>query len=658
MRLSHQLFAGSALVFLVVLAVVFGSHVETSRAYLEKQLASHAQDAATSLAVAMTASLRENGTRDMALAGTTVSAVFSRGYYRRIALLDQQGKALIERNLDSADGPQPPQWLRALFPFDMPRRTALVTAGWRQLGQIEVESSPEFAYRQLEDFAATAALWLAVAYVLTLLFLRLLLDRVLDPLRRIEAAAGEIAQRRFRQISPLPATRELRRVVEGFNRLSSTVAYLLDEEERRAERFRRLAYTDQLVGLPNRVSLVARLDVLAEEMRSDAALALVDINGLGGYNVAHSYPDGDATIAALARVLAEVAGENFCARLQGGCFAVLLTGCDEAAARVFGEQLGGRLAEAIHTLDAWRELDFAIGISPCTLGASASALLAAADTTLASARHRRPGAVVVDWQGALPAVASEDWQRRIHRALDNHRFVLVGQGVFSVPATEALDVPTLLHSELFARLQLDDGSELAAGQFIPMAARYGLLEAIDRACLDLLFAALLTAPQGGRYSFNLSAEALRRPAFTGWLLDRLAGLGTGAGALIFEVSDFVAQAVTGELADFSRQIRKLGATLTIDQFGLSAGSFQRLRTVLPDYVKLAGSLVHDVVQGDEKHFYLESICNVAVSLSIPVIATCVECSGQLPMLRKLGVHAVQGNALAPAQPLFRPPVLN
>jgi hypothetical protein len=28
------------------------------------------------------------------------------------------------------------------------------------------------------------------------------------------------------------------------------------------------------------------------------------------------------------------------------------------------------------------------------------------------------------------------------------------------------------------------------------------------------------------------------------------------------------------------------------------------------------------------------------------------------MLRKLGVHAVQGNALAPAQPLFRPPVLN
>lgn len=658
MRLSHQLFAGSALVFLVVLAAVFGSHVETSRVYLEKQLASHAQDAATSLAVALTASLRENGTRDMALAGTTVSAVFSRGYYRRIALLDQHGKPLIEKRLDTADGPLPPRWLRALFPFDTPRRTALVTAGWRQLGEIEVESSPEFAYRQLEDFAATAALWLAVAYALTLVFLRLLLDRVLDPLRRIETAAGEIAQRRFRQISPLPSTRELRRVVEGFNRLSSTVAHLLDEEERRAERFRRLAYIDQVVGLPNRAGLLARLDALAEEMRPDAALALVDINGLGAYNDTHSYPDGDATIAALARVLSEVAGERFCARLQGGCFAVLLSGCDEAAARVFGEHLGARLAEAIHTLDAWRELDFAIGISPCTVGAKASALLAAADTTLASARHRRPGAVVIDWRNAMPAVASEAWQRRIHRALDEHRFVLVGQGVFALPAAEAAGEPALLHSELFARLQLDDGSELTAGQFVPMAARHGLLEAIDRACLDLLFGALLAAPQAARYSFNLSAEALRRPAFTGWLLDRLDGLGAGAGALIFEVSDFAAQAAAGELADFSRQARKLGAALTIDQFGLSAGSFQLLRTVLPDYVKLAGSLLHDVVDGDGKHFYLESVCNVAASLGIPVIATCVERAGQLPMLRSLGVHAIQGNALAPAQPLFRPLMLN
>lgn len=651
MRLSHQLFVGSALVFLVVLAAVFGSHVETSRTYLEKQLASHAQDAATSLAVALTASLREKGLNDMALAETTVSAVFSRGYYRRIALLDQRGQPLIEKRLGVLDGP--PQWIRALFPFETPRRTALVTAGWRQLGQIEVESSPEFAYRQLEDFAATAAVWLAVAYAITLLLLRLLLDRVLGPLRRIEAAADDIAQRRFRQISPLPGTRELRRVVEGFNRLSLTVAHLLDEEERRAERFRRLAFTDPLVGLPNRAALLARLDALGEEIRPDAALALVEIDGLRAYNAVHGHQGGDEMLAGLARVLAEVAAERFCARLQGGCFAMLLPVCDEAAAQAFGELLGARLAAALHTQGAGSELDFAIAIVPCAPGANASVLLAAADTTLASAQQQRPGALLIDWQSAMPAVASEEWQRRLQRALAEHRFVLVGQGVFSLPAADAVTAPLLLHSEVFARLQLDDGSECAAGLFIPMAARHGLLEAVDRAGLDLLFAALPADSQARRYSFNLSAEALCRPAFTRWLLDRLAELGTRASSLIFEVSDFSAQAAASELAVFSAEARRLGATLTIDQFGLRTGGLQLLRRVLPDHVKLAGSLVQDVVEGDEKHFYLESICRIAASLGIPVIATCVEHPEQLPMLRALGVHAVQGNALMPVQPLFR-----
>jgi len=662
MRLSHQLFAGSALVFLVVLAAVFGTHVETSRAYLEKQLASHAQDAATSLAVALTASLRD---QDMALAETTISAVFAHGYYRRIALLDQNGTPLFEKRQSAVDGaPLPKNWIRTLFSFETPPRTALVTAGWRQLGQIEVESSPEFAHRQLEDFSASAALWMAAAYLLTLLLLRVLMHRVLDPLRRIELAVAEIAQRRFKQISPLPKTRELRRVVEGFNRLSTTVEHLLDEEERRAERFRLLAYTDQVVGLPNRTSLLARLDALAGEMSTDTALAVIEIDGLRAYNSKHGYPGGDELIVSLSRIVREVAentreGESFCARLQGACFAVLLSDCDELAARVFGDTLRARLYESIHDTGSPEGLDFAIGICSCTLSASGSELLAVADTALAAARHLRLGAVVIDWQSTLPDVASQAWQQRIRRALKDQRFLLVGQGVYSLASAETSLEHALTHREVFARMRLEDGSELVAGQFIPMAARHGQLEDIDRACLAMLFA-LLNADVGanpntnpmGRYSFNLSSEALRRTEFTRWLLGRLEKLGPRASSLIFEVTDFAAQAATIELLAFATEARRLGVALAIDQFGLSAGGFQVLRRVLPDYVKLAGSLLQDVSEGSDKHFYLESLCHIASSLSIPVIATCVEQAEQIPMLRRLGVHSAQGNALTPVQSLL------
>ena len=660
MRLSHQMFVGSALVFLIVLAAIFGTYVATSRTYLEKQLASHAQDAATSLAVALTSSLRDN---DMSLAETTISAVFSRGYYRHIVLLDQRGAALIEKRQGPVDALRQPGWMQTLLPFEAPRRSALVIAGWRQLGQIEVESSPEFAYQQLRNFSVTAAIWLIVAFATALFLLSLLMRRILEPLHRIEIAAREIEQRQFRPISPVPRTLELRNVVEGFNRLSSTIEHLLDDEERRAERFRRLAYTDQVVGLPNRSSLMSHLDVLSGEMNTDVAVALVDIDGLRTYNAMHGYSEGDEMIRSMARIVTDVAdgntGDNagskaFCARLQGACFAVVLPGCNEASAHDFGNRLRQRLSESIHNQWASVEMDFAIGICSCPVISTASDLLAVADTALAAARHLGLGAVVVDWQSTLPDVASQAWQKRIHRALDKHRFVLVGQAVYGLSPDDDSSAPDFLHTEVFARMTLDDGEELSAAQFIPMAARHGLLEAIDRACLELLFSALISGSQtGGIYSFNLSADALRRPAFTQWLLAQLERLGSRASSIIIEVTEFAAQSVAKELLEFSSKARGLGAKLIIDQFGLTAGGFHVLRLLLPDSVKLAGSLLHDIQEDDEKRFYLESVCSIANSLRVPVIATCVEQTQQLTILRSLGVSAVQGNVLATVQPLFR-----
>jgi len=381
---------------------------------------------------------------------------------------------------------------------------------------------------------------------------------------------------------------------------------------------------------------------------------LVDIDGLRAYNAMHGYSEGDEMIRSMARIVTEVAGSNaFCARLQGACFAVVLPGCDEASAHDFGKRLRVRLSESIHSLGASGELDFAIGICSCPVISTASDLLAVADTALAAAMHLGLGAVVVDWQSTLPDVASQAWQKRIHRALDKNRFVLVGQAVYGLSPDDDSSATDFLHTEVFARMKLDDGEELSAAQFIPMAARHGLLEAIDRVCLELLFSALISESRPGSHSFNLSADALRRPAFTQWLIAQLEILGSRVSSIIIEVTEFAAQSVAKELLEFSSKARCLGAKLVIDQFGLTAGGFHVLRLLLPDSVKLAGSLLHDIQEDDEKRFYLESVCSIANSLRVPVIATCVEQTEQLIILRSLGVSAVQGNVLATVQPLFR-----
>ena len=51
MTLFRQLFLGSAVLFLVLLLGVEAIYLATARLYLQQQLESHSQDAATSLAM-------------------------------------------------------------------------------------------------------------------------------------------------------------------------------------------------------------------------------------------------------------------------------------------------------------------------------------------------------------------------------------------------------------------------------------------------------------------------------------------------------------------------------------------------------------------------------------------------------------------------------
>ena len=96
MRLSTQL-SSSLLVFLIlVFAGSFIINVKLTREYVNEQLATHAQDTATSLGLSVTPYLGDaNG---LIVAETMVNAIFDRGFYQYIALLTWRN-LLIERRI-------------------------------------------------------------------------------------------------------------------------------------------------------------------------------------------------------------------------------------------------------------------------------------------------------------------------------------------------------------------------------------------------------------------------------------------------------------------------------------------------------------------------------------------------------------------------------
>jgi diguanylate cyclase (GGDEF)-like protein len=129
------------------------------------------------------------------------------------------------------------------------------------------------------------------------------------------------------------------------------VAALLEEKETLKNslaaseaRYRRLAYVDELTGLPNRRAFNLRLEdawVDAITSGKDLALLILDADLFKQYNDSVGHLGGDACLRSIAQVTASIveAAQGFAARIGGEEFAVILPEATEQHAREIAEKI-------------------------------------------------------------------------------------------------------------------------------------------------------------------------------------------------------------------------------------------------------------------------------------------------------------------------------
>ncbi len=155
MSLKTLLVALLGVSFLLLAVLLIVANLIHTRDFLARQLASHAQDTATTLALQLSPALQAG---ERATVTNTVDALFDSGYYRRIALTTPGGEAILVREvavrLEDAPG-----WFIRLVPLEAPAGTAEALAGWQRAALVEVVSHPGYAYRQLWQTTRAILLW-------------------------------------------------------------------------------------------------------------------------------------------------------------------------------------------------------------------------------------------------------------------------------------------------------------------------------------------------------------------------------------------------------------------------------------------------------------------------------------------------------------------
>ncbi len=651
MTLYRQLLLFTLALLLLLFAGTWATRLHTTRTFLQDQLASHAQDTATALGLSISTHM---AAKDIPAMKAMINAVFDRGYYQVIRLSDLKGRVLVERRL-RIRYQGVPNWFIHWLPLASPTATATIMNGWRRSGTISVQSHPGYAYRTLWETVVSTTLWFSLAVLLAALAGGLGLRFLLRPLRSVEQQALAVCERSYQVQERIPRTRELRRVVLAMNRMTTRIREIFADQARVAEMLRRKVYQDSLTGLGNRRYLRSQVsNTLADADETvKGALLLVQINNLRELNEQRGFQAGDELIRQVAVILGKrCRGMGKCglARLTGGDFAVFLpdSGRTEAeeTARTIAKDFT-RLAAIQHGLD--QDVGHVGGVV-YDRATGLTELLAAADTALSQARGMGPNRAVVlplSETGDQETRGEQQWKELLDKTLATPGSIRL----YLQPAIRCDDHRKVVHREVLARIVEPSGKILDAGLFIPLAQRLQRISALDRLILE---EALALPAQQEHLAVNLSPLSLRDQQFRRWLMELLRQRPTGAARLCFEFAEFAAVAHLDLVREFGSEVRFLGHRLGIDHFGQGLTNFGYLKSLRPDYVKIDSAYTADLAEREsDAFFFVCSLCSVAHSLDIEVMAEGVETEKQWRMVKEIHMDAAKGFYIARPEPAER-----
>jgi EAL domain-containing protein (putative c-di-GMP-specific phosphodiesterase class I) len=247
-------------------------------------------------------------------------------------------------------------------------------------------------------------------------------------------------------------------------------------------------------------------------------------------------------------------------------------------------------------------------------------------------------------------------EQDLRRALDAAEFDLYFQPIVPLLPGGNASMEALL------RWKHPINGVLSPCDFIDVAIDSGVMLELGRRVLRHACSAIarLRAREGLEnlvMTVNMSAPEVLLPGTAEAVRSELMAHGLPPSALTLEVTETALICDLERAAEAIAEIRALGVTISLDDFGTAYSSLSWLRQLPIDKVKIDRSFVAGITTQPADLAIVRSIVELAKAFSRDVVAEGVETVEQLQVLRELGVHHAQGYLFARPQPFEKIDVL-
>ncbi|WP_370678566.1 EAL domain-containing protein [Comamonas sp. GB3 AK4-5] len=416
---------------------------------------------------------------------------------------------------------------------------------------------------------------------------------------------------------------------------------------------------DALTGLENRGGFRSRLEQLLSTPRNlmrPATLLHLNLDQFKLINDSNGYAAGDEVLREVCQCInRSIQDGDAVARLGGDEFAVLLHNCDAEQGMGIAEQLRQGIQQ-LHLQWGSRLLRTGVSIGMVHITAAdacAQDLLRMADMACLRAKEMGRNKVFVyehEDHAFKHYMGEMDWVERVRAALEQNRFCLFAQTLAPLQTGEEQGV----HFEVLLRMLDPHGQIVPPGHFIPAAERYGLMPALDRWVITQAMRTLARFPkqmhQVHSCAINLSGTSLGDPSLLGFIQQQIAEFQIPAEILCFEITETSAIANMDNAVRLMAELQKQGCRFSLDDFGAGMSSFNYLKRLPVDYLKIDGGFVCDMLSNTSNYAMVEMINQIGHMMGKRTVAEFVEDEATITALQKMGVDYGQGYCIAKPMP--------
>lgn len=434
--------------------------------------------------------------------------------------------------------------------------------------------------------------------------------------------------------------------VELENKIIEGVGVVVDLTDLKTyeEKIRKLAFYDELTGLPKRTLLLEGIEHAIKKAKRNvySTLVYLDIDNFKDINDSLGHNIGDFFLKEIAKRLKNCIREiDIVSRLGGDEFAVLLVDLSDNKEKALKKSM-----EIAHRII--NEIQKPLIIEGMEIRTSASigivlidekmkdiySVIKYADAAMYSVKNfSKNGIKIYDVKLKEKIERAYKIKSELETAIKESQFVLHLQ-----PQVDKNK--NIIGAEALIRWNHPNKGIIYPNEFLDIAEEFNLMPKITQKVLEEAKKIINKLPEKIKIAVNISGKDIYDEDF----IDILKIFSKKEGQYIeLEITEQMLIKNIDKALENIKKIKSLyGMDFSIDDFGTGYSSLQYLKQLPVDNLKIDMSFVRDMLKDKNDYIIVQTIINMAKNLNLKTIAEGVESKEHFETLKKMGVDYFQG----------------